>query len=136
MELTAFMSSPEFVRLNGEPVRITSLTRDGDSISLVVILRGSLANQQFATALRQSPLRLAFPDEPEQEVAVEHTEHHASGEGECALYRHSVHLVAAAPSSPPADDLRTRLDRIEAKLDRILAALDGEAHSSSDESSA
>lgn len=116
------MSSPEFVRLNGEPVRVTSLSRDGDAISLVVILRGSFANQQFQHALTQSPLRLAFPDEPEQEVAVKHAEHHISGDGERALHRHSVHLITAE-SAPPTDDLTDRLNRIEDKLDRILAAL-------------
>lgn len=116
------MSSPEFVRLNGEPVRVTSLTRDGDSISLVVIVRGTFANQQFQHALTHAPLRLAFPDEPEQEVAVANAEHHTSGDGERALHRHSVRLIAAA-SAPPTEDLNARLDRIEDKLDRILAAL-------------
>lgn len=116
------MSSPEFVRLNGEPVRVTSLSRDGDAISLVVILRGSFANQQFQHALTQFPLRLAFPEEPEQEVAIANAEYHTSGDGERALHRHSVRLIAAG-SAPPTDKLTARLDRIEEKLDRILAAL-------------
>ena len=123
------MSSPDFVRLNGEYVRVTSLTRDGDRISLVVILRGSRANQHFTNALSQHPLLLAIPDEPEREVIVEHVEHHASGEGERALYRHSVRLVPASAASPPTNDLTARLDRIEGKLDRILTALDGKTMS-------
>jgi hypothetical protein len=118
------MSSPDFVRINGEPVRVTSLTRDGDRISLVVILRGSSANQQFNNAITQHPLLLTIPDEPEREVAVDHAEHHSSGEGERALYRHSVQLVPTSPSPPPTDDLTARLVRMEAKLDRILGALE------------
>lgn len=126
------MSHPDFVRLNGEPVRVTSLSRDGERISLVIILRGSRADQHVRDLLAQRPLRLAIPDEPEREVAVEHVEHAVSGEGERALYRHSVRLIPAASTPPPqgdGDDLTARLDRIERKLDRILAKLGTEPES-------
>jgi len=119
------MSSPDFVRLNGEAVRVTSLTRDGDRLSLVVILRGSRAHHQFRDALTRRPLRLGIPDEPEREVTVEQAEHVASGEGERALYRHSVMLTPATDEAPTATaDLTSRLDRIERKLDTLLARLD------------
>ncbi|MDQ4099136.1 MAG: hypothetical protein M3121_01390 [Chloroflexota bacterium] len=124
------MSHPDFVRLNGEPVRVTSLSRDGERISLVIILRGSGAHRHVRDLLGQRPLRLAIPDEPEREVVIEHAEHAVSGEGERALYRHSVRLIPAASTPPPqADggDLTARLDRIERKLDRILAKLDTES---------
>ena len=126
------MSHPDFVRINGEPVRVTSLSRDGERITLVIILRGSGAHRHVRDLLGQRPLRLAIPDEPEREVTVEHVEHAVSGEGERALYRHSVRLIPAGSKPLPqgdGDDLTSRLDRIERKLDRILAKLDTESGS-------
>ncbi len=127
------MSHPDFVRLNGEPVRVTSLSRDGERITLIIILRGSGAHRHVRDLLGQRPLRLAIPDEPECEVTVEHAEHAVSGEGERALYRHLVRLMPATSMPPPpqgaGDELTARLDRIERKLDRILAKLDVESAS-------
>ncbi len=118
--------TPDFLYLDDQPVRVTSLTRDGDRISLVVILRGSRAHQQLQETLQRTPLRLTFPGEPERVVALEGAEHVVSGEGERALYRHTVHLGPPSEAEPvPTDELTARLDRIERKLDLLLARTEG-----------
>ncbi len=118
--------TPDFLYLDDQPVRVTSLTRDGDRISLVVILRGSRAHQQLQESLHRTPMRLTIPGEPERAVALERAEHVVSGEGERALYRHSIILGPAGEAEPVStDDLTARLDRIERKLDLLLSRTEG-----------
>lgn len=119
------MSGPDFVHLNDQPVRVTSFSRDGDRVKLVIVLRGSRAHSQLREALERTPLLLTVPGEPEREMSVEQNEHVTSGEGERTLYRHSV-VLGPTSGEPPAttDDVHARLDRIEHKLDAILRRLE------------
>jgi hypothetical protein len=119
------MAEIEFIRINGDTVRVTSLRRDSAKgvIELVVVARGTTAGQQLS-ALGQLPsLQIGLPDEPEATYRVAAFDQRASGEGERIVYRVKFTLAHETNGSisPVTDE--TQLDRIERKLDEVLRLL-------------
>lgn len=120
------MPTPDFIRLNGEAVRLTSLSRDGDAITAVIMLRGLRDHERLVDLLGRSPVSVALPDEEPRAMAVIRNEFTSTGAGPSALYRHVITFQrdGSGDEAPPApESLETRLARIEAKLDRVLALL-------------
>ncbi len=130
------MAAPEFLRLNGQAVRVTSWMADaeGDASTLVVIARGPADRDQMFTLLEARPLVLSLPDEPDRTVITREVDVRSVGSGQQAIYR-IVASLAPAPddfsaAGPPPDNATTpapsvedRLASIEHRLDEIVALL-------------
>lgn len=121
------MGTPDFIRLNGEAVRLTSLTRSpaGDEVTAVVMLRGLRDHERLVDLLGRSPVSVALPGEEPRVMAITGNEFTSTGAGPSALYRHVITLHEGAERKPEPDSLELRLARIEEKLDRVLGLLEG-----------
>lgn len=123
------MATPDFIRLNGEAIRLTSLTRDpdGDRLIAIVLLRGRREHEQIADLLGRSPVTVELPSEEPRPMAVARNDYTSTGEGPRTLYRHVIELRAGNGEMAPEvreEPLEQRLARIEAKVDRVLALLE------------
>jgi hypothetical protein len=127
------MPTPEFVRLDGQVVRVTSLRTDeatGD-VTLIIVARGTIARTQLADIASRPSLRFEVPDEtPESTLYVRDAEVRSTGEFEQTMTRLRLELSAKPVQAPPAastDQGESQLDRIERKLDDLLALLRNQA---------
>jgi hypothetical protein len=94
----------DFIRMNGTPVRITSIYQravpqdDGPplkEVELVVILRGTMAQRSFVALLARGHVRLDVPDKSEwttYDTEIISSYHSSSGTGEAAAHRHDITL--------------------------------------------
>lgn len=133
------MAAAEFVIINGQSIRLTSLAKDEatGALSLVVIVRGSAARDELTTLMHDQPLNVSFPNEGtatagiSEAMRVSGMELRSTGEGARAIHRFAISLE---PYSLPFSDepdaidestaesaLMQRLDAIERKLDHLLA---------------
>lgn len=94
----------DFLKLNGTPVRVTSVFQrtveqpDGPplrELELVVIVRGTMAHRSLLALIAKEPIRVDIPSNThwitlEATVAAAH--HTASGTGEAAAHRHDITL--------------------------------------------
>ena len=119
------MTQPEFVRLDGQAVRVTSLKRDEitGEVELVIVARGSAAAQVLRDIARKSVVTMEILDEATDDYAIAETDFRTSGQGEQAMKRIRFTLAPQAESGKPAPEPETQLDRIERKLDEVLARL-------------
>ena len=130
----------DFITLNGQPVRVTSLEVSPEGQwSLVVIARGTASRDHLTDLLREPHVTIGVGEEPPRPLAVGEVNVRSSGEGQQAIFRfaitmHDRALVPneQAPSTMPtpehAEDIADtntdeRLARIEAKLDELLRLL-------------
>ena len=120
------MSQPEFVRVNGQTVRVTSLKRDETSgrVEIVIVARGSIAAQALADLGSQPTLELEIADEPTGVFAVTETDFRSTGDGEQSMNRIRFTLDPVEKPDMKAAELESQLDRIERKLDELLARID------------
>lgn len=123
----------DFVRINQQAVRLTSVTRDEDTqrATLVVIVRGDAARNELTDLLNQQPLQVEFPDEEALTMRIAELDLRSTGEGVQALHRFAIDLepfrqdlVPEVSESTAESALMQRLDAIEDKLDQALALLD------------
>lgn len=127
------MATPDFIRIGGEAIRLTSIARDGEAMTLVVMMRGSRDHERLVELLRQSPVAVALPDEEARPMAVAGDRTTSTGEGSRTIYRHVVELrpasdmPVAVEEAPEEQTLERRLARIEEKLDRVLSLLERNA---------
>lgn len=127
------MATPDFIRIGGEAIRLTSIARDGEAMTLVVMMRGSRDHERLVELLRQSPVAVALPDEEARPMAVAGDRITSTGEGPRTIYRHAVELrpagdmPAAVEEAREEQTLERRLARIEEKLDRVLSLLERNA---------
>jgi len=124
------MSGPEFIFLNDQAVRVTSLRHDDatGAVTLVLIARGSGDRDLITRLLETRPLTLRIPDEGERQVVPRDVDMRSAGEGQRAIYRFSITL-APDESQPdtettPAPTIEDRLTSLEQRLDQIVAMLD------------
>lgn len=99
----------DFIRLNGQPVRATSLRRrtvppEGDGApaeeaELVVMLRGRMAQQSFLTLLQAPRILVEIPEGIAFEAAVARGDVQSVGEGAAIIYRNAVSLRETAKSA-------------------------------------
>lgn len=124
------MRTEEFIRLDGQAIRLTSVSRHGNDLSLVVIVRGTGSRDELEALLARPTFVVAFGDDPERRMHTATIDLRSSGEGATSVHRFAVTLEPAPddesiqPSSANEDALNQRLARIERKLDAILARLD------------
>ena len=134
------MATAEFMTINGQSIRLTSLARDeaNRALLLVVIVRGDAARDELTTLMHDQPLTVSFPSEgasaATNTMRVAGLELRSTGEGARTIHRFTISLE---PYSQPVTDevehltestaesaLMQRLDAIEQKLDRLLALID------------
>lgn len=124
------MPIPDFIRIDGEAIRLTSITRDGETMTVVVMMRGARDHERLVELLRASPVTVALPDEEPRAMAVASDQVTSTGEGPRTIFRHAIALgPARSPHGQGSLDepLDQRLARIEEKLDRVLALLERNA---------
>jgi hypothetical protein len=123
------MPAPEFIFLNDQAVRVTSLRRDDATraITLVLIARGSGDRDQMTTLFGAQPLTLRIPEEGEWQVVARDIDLRSSGEGQQAMHRFSVTLVPVDASTEmqttPEPTIDDRLTSLEQRMDQIVALL-------------
>jgi hypothetical protein len=130
------MAAPEFLRLNGQAVRVTSWQEDanGDASTLVVIARGPADRDKMLALLKARPLILSLPDEPDRPVVTHNVDLRGTGSGQQAIYRIVASLAPTPTADPeethpshyattPAPSVEDRLASIERRLDEIVALL-------------
>jgi hypothetical protein len=123
----------EFIRLDGEAIRVTSLRRDETTgeLLLVAVARGSTAARELEKHGSKPVVQVEIPDSLDARHRMVSFDMRGVGEGERAIYRASFKLRPLAdtahrtirslpqqPSTPPS-----QLDRIEQKLDELLRLL-------------
>jgi hypothetical protein len=127
------MAAPEFLRLNGQAVRVTSWQddADGDASTLVVIARGPADRDQMLALLGARPLVLSLPEESDRTVVTRDVDVRGAGNGQQAIYR-IVASLAPAPApdaaavenaTTPSPSVEDRLASIERRLDEIATLL-------------
>jgi hypothetical protein len=124
------MAGPEFIFLNDQAVRVTSLRRDDttQAFTFVFIARGSGDRDRMTELFEAQPLTLRIPDEGEWLVAARDVDLRSSGEGQQAFHRFSVTLVPAGDPAPetqatPEPTIDDRLTSLEQRMDQIVALL-------------
>jgi hypothetical protein len=120
------MATPDFIRLEDEAIRLTSITRapDGERMTIIVVVRGSRDHDQLVGLLGRSPLMVELPGEAARSMTVASDEFASTGEGPRTIYRHAIELRTGTDEPAAADTLDDRLARIEEKLNRVLALLE------------
>jgi hypothetical protein len=128
------MSHIEFIRLDGQAVRVTSFRRDeqSGSIELVIVVRGSAAAMQLRELKQRPSIQIEIPEEEPRAYKVSGLDWRSVGQGEQTMNRFrfrftpldAVRHTPAAENGEPAER-ETQLDRIERKLDEILRKLNG-----------
>jgi hypothetical protein len=118
----------DFIFIDGQAVRLTSIKRDGDRLSLVVIVRGSGGRDELQGLLARDVVTVALGDDPPRPMRTAEVDLRSSGTGATAIHRFAISLEpapdVAAAAAQDGDDLAERLARIERKLDAVLARLD------------
>lgn len=122
------MPTPEFIFLNGQAARITSMKPDPDSsrFTLVLMARGSADRDQLLNLLRGDHLSVRVGDEPERRMTATDLDIRSTGEGPRAIHRIQVTLEPEPGStldSEPAPSPEDRLSSIEDRLDEIISLL-------------
>jgi hypothetical protein len=123
------MSNPDFIYLNGQAARVTSLrsTPETDGFKLVVIARGGADRDQLLELLNAEDLVVRVDQGPERAMRTTDVDIRSVGEGPQANHRIQTTLVPMDSSLPEppsshaaADDARTSIER---RLDRIIELL-------------
>lgn len=126
------MRNEDFIFIDGQAVRLTSVARDGETLSLVVIVRGSGGRDEMQAILGRDTFEVVLGDDPPRPMRVTDVDLRSTGTGPTAVHRFAITLEPApGPDATPADgtdpdDFDQRLARIERKLDAIIARLDAD----------
>ena len=113
------MTQPEFVRIDSQAMRVTSLKRDEETgqIHLVIIARGTAAAQVLRDIAGKPTVTLEIPDEAAETCINVETDFRTTGEGEQSMNRVRFTL----DPRQQINESESQLDRIERKLDQLLA---------------
>jgi hypothetical protein len=123
------MAGPEFIFLNGQAARITSLTPDDKTggFTLVVMGRGSADRDQLLKLLNADSLSVRLGSGPDQPMRVTSIDVRSSGDGPQAIHRIQTNLVPrqdeTSGTETPAPSIEDRLTSLEQRLDRIIDLL-------------
>jgi hypothetical protein len=121
------MSLIEFIRIDGQTIRVTSLRHDEvtGTIELVVVARGSAAAAEVADLNTRGTLSVELPDEEPASFTISEFEQRSVGEGERAMnrFRFVLHPESTNGNANDPAEAETQLDRIERKLDELLKLL-------------
>lgn len=125
------MRTDDFIFIDGQAVRLTSVAPDGDALTLVVIVRGSGGRDEMQAILGRETLEVALGETPPRRMQVADVDLRSTGTGPTAVHRFAIRLEpapdgAAVASGVALEDLDQRLTRIERKLDAIIARLNAD----------
>ncbi|MGC4193291.1 MAG: hypothetical protein QM589_19255 [Thermomicrobiales bacterium] len=125
------MRDEEFIFIDGQAVRLTSIARDGDRLSLVVVVRGSGSHDELRSIMDRDTFEVTLGDEPPRRMRVGNLDLRSTGTGATGIHRFAIALepvseVDPEPAPVPEPDIAQRLARIERKLDAIIARLDAD----------
>ncbi|MEJ7838971.1 MAG: hypothetical protein WKF81_09155 [Thermomicrobiales bacterium] len=117
------MASPEFVRIDGQTVRVTSLKQhdSNGTLDLVIVARGSTAAAFLAELGEKSRINMEIPEASTLDYSVVDADLRSTGEGEQSMNRARFTLAPIADPPTTGNATESQLDRIERKLDDILA---------------
>ena len=123
------MTNPEFIFLNGQAARVTSLRPADESgaLTLIVIARGGADRDQLLELLNAEQLNVRIDSDKERAMRTTDVEIRSVGEGPQANHRIQAVLVPLddafpeppAASATPPDNRST----IEQQLDQIIKLL-------------
>lgn len=123
------MAAPEFIFLNDQAARITSLAPDESTggFTLVVMGRGSADRDQLLKLLNDDDLIVRVGSGSDQAMRASDIDVRSSGDGPQAIHRIQALLVPKSPDIPEEPDAGTsdvdRLVSLEQRLDRIIELL-------------
>lgn len=123
------MTSPEFIFLNGQAARVTSLKRDDETggFSLIVIARGGADRDHMLELLHADDLNVRVDNGAERAMRTIDLDIRSVGEGPQANHRIQAVLVPMDDAFPePVAASATPTDShspIEQKLDQIIELL-------------
>lgn len=123
------MAAPEFIFLNDQAARITSLTPNDETggFTLVVMSRGSADRDQLLDLLNADDLIVRVGPGLDQPMRVTDIDVRSSGEGPQAIHRIQAILVPRKgevnDTSVSAPSIEDRLTSLEQRLDRIIDLL-------------
>lgn len=124
--------TPEFIRLNGNAIRVTSWTplEEPGTFRLITIVRGTADASRLVDLLSQQPLELEIPGEPVRPVYPDRLERHDTGEPPATISRISIDLSSnpAGPQSAATkrrslDDRVTALEQDVSQLKALIESL-------------
>jgi hypothetical protein len=127
-DLSVTDQSIEFIRIDGYPVRVTSLRRDGEpgTVQVVSITRGTRDPELLRDILAKPVVEIAIPDETPFPATVASTEIRSSGEAATMVTRFAIefrHTDGASPPPPTVEDRIATLERDVADLRAIVDRL-------------
>lgn len=123
------MAAPEFIFLNDQAARITSLTPNDETggFTLVVMSRGSADRDQLLELLKADNLIVRVCAGPDQPMRVTDIDVRSAGNGPQAIHRIQAILVPRkgemTDTSVPVPPVEDRLRSLEERLDRIIGLL-------------
>ena len=121
------MATPEFIYLNDQAARVTSLVPDDATghDRLVVIARGSGDRDHLLELLNDPELQVRFGPEPGTPMRATNIDIRSTGDGPQAVHRIQTDLVpvnAPEATSLPSPQEDPRIS-IESRLDQIIELL-------------
>ncbi len=122
---------PEFIRLNGNAIRVTSWTPldDPGAFRLVTIVRGSGDAALLADLLARQPLELEIPGEPTRAVYPDRLERRDTGEPPATITRFSIDLSPTPAGSPRGSTAAQPRAKAPITLEQRVAVLENEVAS-------
>lgn len=110
--------SIEFVRINGEAVRVTSWTElDATTFRLVAIVRGSGDARALTDLVANPEVTVEVPDQPVRTMAIVNVDRRESGEPPAIISRFAVDFsVGDTPIAAPIRSLEERVAQLETDL--------------------
>lgn len=108
----------EFIRINGEAVRVTSWTAlNATTWRLVAIVRGSGDARALADLLANPNVEVEVPDQPVRAMTIVNVESRQAGEPPTVITRISADFEAGASAiEQPLQSLEDRMAQVEREL--------------------
>lgn len=125
------MPAPEFIFLNDQAAKVTSL-RDDDAggFTLVTIARGGADRDRMLELLDEDDLQVRLDTGASRPMHTTSVDVRSSGEGPQAIHRIEATLIPkpGSPTPEPGEPIIDRLDRIIDLLTDIRDRMDRESH--------
>ncbi len=123
----------EFIRINGESVRVTSWTElDATTFRLVAIVRGSGDARALTDLLASSEVEIEVPGDSAHTMAIVNIDRRETGQPPAVITRFAVDFtLGESPMMAPIRTLEDRVTELEsdlAELRKVVQALANSPH--------
>lgn len=124
------MPTPEFIFLNDQAVKVTSLRPDdAGGFTLVLIARGGADRDRTLELLNDAHLQVRLDQGTPRHMKASDVDIRSTGDGPQAIHRIEAALSPASrEATPPPDPIIDRLDRIVALLTEIRDQVAGDTN--------